>query len=63
MINIKKIDKESVCTCTSCQKSNEESQLYEIKIGKVERQTTTIRLCYECLCDFIGKCVFTGIKD
>lgn len=62
MINIKKIDKDSVYVCTSCQKSNENSDLCEIKIGKDERQTMTIRLCHECLCDFIGKCVFMGIK-
>lgn len=55
MVNIKKIDKKSVCACTSCQKSNEDSELYEIKIGKSERQTVTIRLCYECLTDFGDK--------
>lgn len=55
MINIKSIDKGSVCACTSCQKSNENSDLYEIKIGKDERQTMTIRLCFDCLADFGDK--------
>lgn len=55
MIKLNKMDSDSVCQCTSCQKENGNEKLYEIKIGKDERQTTTIRLCHECLCDFVGK--------
>lgn len=52
MISIEKIDKEFVCACTSCQAKNGDADLYEIKIGKTEQQTMTIRLCFDCLANF-----------
>lgn len=63
MINIKKIDKGLYVLVLFCQKSNENTDLYEIKVGKSERQTITIRICRDCLCGFIEKCVFIGIEN
>lgn len=55
MISINKINKEEYCQCTSCQCENKDTDIYKIDIGKDERQTVAFRLCYECMCDFIGK--------
>lgn len=55
MIIVNKLENDEWKPCVSCQKSNQDSDIYEVKIGKSERQTVTIRLCYECVCDLIGK--------
>lgn len=60
MIKIKKIENDIYCQCTSCQCENQNTGIYKIDIGKDERQTVSFRLCYECLCDFVGKSVFVS---
>lgn len=55
MIKIEKSKEDEFMQCSSCLCSNENKEIYKIQIGKSERQTTTIKLCYECLCDLIGK--------
>lgn len=57
MISINKVNKEECCQCTSCQCENEDTDIYKIDIGKDERQTVVFRLCYECMCNFIGRMV------
>jgi hypothetical protein len=37
--------------CSSCLKSNEETKIFKLIIGKNLRQTTTIKLCEDCLRD------------
>lgn len=49
MINIELMDKEDFRQCSSCLKSIEETDIYKIEIGKTMRQTTTLKLCSECL--------------
>lgn len=60
MIKIKKIEKEIYCQCTSCQCENKNAEMYKIDVGKTEQQTVSFRLCFECLCDFVGKSVFAS---
>lgn len=57
MITINKTNKEQYCQCTSCQCENKEIDVYKVEIGKDKQQTITFRLCYECICDFVGKAV------
>lgn len=57
MIKAVKISKGEYCQCTSCLCDNKEKDIYKFNIGKTEQQTVTIRLCYECLCDFIGNAI------
>lgn len=60
MIKVSKISKEEYCQCTSCQRENKENDIYKFDIGKTQQQTVTIRLCYGCLCDFMGKSVLAN---
>lgn len=53
MIKASKIEN-SICPCTSCQRNGDEVDIYEFEIGKTEQQTTTLRLCFDCLCLFVG---------
>lgn len=57
MIKLNKTSKEEYCQCTSCLRDNEKTDIYKFQIGKVARNTITIKLCYECLCEFVGKSV------
>lgn len=54
MIKTSKINKDEHCQCTSCQRDVEEVDIYKFEIGKTERQTMTLRLCFDCLCLFTG---------
>lgn len=49
MINIELMDEEEFRQCGSCLKSTEETDIYKIEIGKTMRQTSTLKLCSECL--------------
>lgn len=49
MIDIELMDKEEFRQCSSCLKSTEETDVYKIEIGKTMRQTSTLKLCSECL--------------
>lgn len=52
MIKIQKLAKDSTYDCcTSCQAENSEKDLYEIKVGKSETNTMTVRLCEDCIDD------------
>lgn len=52
MIKIQKLSKDFVYErCTSCQAENSEKDLYEIKVGKSETNTMTVRLCEDCIED------------
>lgn len=62
MVKLEKSSKEEFCQCTSCQCENSQSEIFKISIGKSERQMVNIKLCYECLCDFIGKATFENIR-
>lgn len=53
MIKSSKIEN-SICPCTSCQRNSDEVDIYEFEIGKTEQQTMTLRLCFDCLCLFVG---------
>lgn len=44
-----KVRKDEYTQCTSCLCDNTKNDIYAIKIGKTYRQTTTIKLCYDCL--------------
>ena len=44
-----KARKDEYTQCTSCLCDNGNKDIYVIKIGKTDRQTTTIKLCYDCL--------------
>lgn len=55
MTKINHVEKDSVRCCTSCHRDNSEVDNYEIFIGKSERNTMTIRLCTDCLKEFIEK--------
>lgn len=55
MIKINHVEKDSVRCCTSCHRDNLEVDNYEMLIGKSERNTMTIRLCADCLKEFIEK--------
>ena len=39
--------------CTSCLKCNEVADIFKIIIGKTMQQTTTIKLCEECMRDLL----------
>lgn len=52
MVKIKKMNREDFWQCSSCLRSTEEIDMYEIKIGKnLNQQYSVTRLCYNCLCD------------
>lgn len=55
MIEIKELNSDEVCCCTCCQCEPSSKRLFQIRIGKSERQTITIRLCEDCVMDFTGK--------
>lgn len=42
-------------SCTSCQAENSEKDLYQIKVGKSETNTVTVRLCKDCMEDLKSK--------
>lgn len=54
MIKASKVNKEEYCQCTSCQRDGKETSIYKFEIGKTEQQTITLRLCFDCLCLFVG---------
>lgn len=39
--------------CPSCLSSNDESKIFKLIIGKNMRQTTTIKLCEDCMRDLL----------
>lgn len=39
--------------CSSCLKNNDDVQMFKLIIGKNMRQTTTIKLCEECMRDLL----------
>lgn len=47
---IKGIEQEYL-QCSSCLKNNDELKMFKLIIGKDMRQTTTIKLCEDCLRD------------
>lgn len=50
MIKIEKLSKDfNYERCTSCQAENSEKDIYEIKVGKSETNTMTVRLCEDCM--------------
>lgn len=50
MVNIEKLNgNEEFIQCSSCLKSTEETDIYKIEIGKTKYQTSTLKLCQECL--------------
>lgn len=52
MVNIEKMNgNERFIQCSSCMKSSEQIDIYKIKVGKTMRQTSILKLCYECLKD------------
>lgn len=62
MVSISKVEKDISCQCTSCLCANEESDIYEFKIGKSQRQTITFKLCRNCLFEFISNSI-NAVKD
>lgn len=55
MISIGKVDniEQEYLQCSSCLKCNDDLQMFKLIIGKSMRQTTTIRLCEECMRDLL----------
>lgn len=55
MISIEKVDniEQEYLQCSSCLKCNDDLQMFKLIIGKSMRQTTTIRLCEECMRDLL----------
>ncbi len=55
MISIEKADniEQEYLQCSSCLKCNDDLQMFKLIIGKNMRQTTTIKLCEECMCDLL----------
>lgn len=55
MVKIEKVDEveqaQEYLQCSSCLKSNEDTDMFRIIIGKTIQQTTTIKLCEECMRD------------
>lgn len=53
MIDIEKTRsiEEEYLQCSSCLKCNDDLDMFELSIGENKRQTTTIRLCEECMRD------------
>lgn len=53
MIKIEKADniEQEYLQCSSCLKCNDDLDMFELIIGKNMRQTTTIKLCEECVRD------------
>ncbi len=39
--------------CSSCLKDNDDVEMFKLIIGKDIRQTTTIKLCEDCLRDLL----------
>lgn len=55
MINIEKTDRieQEYLQCSSCLKCNDDLNMFKIIIGKNMRQTTTMKLCEECIRDLL----------
>lgn len=55
MISIEKADsiEQEYLQCSSCLKCNDDLQMFKLIIGKSMRQTITIKLCEECMCDLL----------
>lgn len=55
MINIEKTDsiEQEYLQCTSCLKCNDDLNMFKIIVGKNMRQTTTVKLCEECMRDLL----------
>lgn len=53
MISIEKADgiEQEYLQCSSCLKYNDDLDIFKLVIGKDMRQTTTIKLCEECMHD------------
>lgn len=53
MIDIEKTDniENEYLQCSSCLKCNDDLDMFRLSIGKNMRQTTTIKLCEECMRD------------
>ena len=49
MIKVFEGNKEAYLQCSSCLESNDNTNIFKLIIGKSMRQTTTIRLCEDCL--------------
>lgn len=49
MIKITEINQKEFAQCQSCLKSNEETTLYQVEIGKTMNSTITLKLCSQCL--------------
>lgn len=55
MINIEKTDniEQEYLQCSSCLKCNDDLNMFKIIVGKNMRQTTTLKLCEECMRDLL----------
>lgn len=55
MIKIEKTDdiEQEYLQCSSCLKCNGDLDMFRFIIGKNMRQTITIKLCEECMCDLL----------
>jgi hypothetical protein len=55
MINIEKTDsiEQEYLQCSSCLKCNDDLNMFKIIVGKNMRQTTTVKLCEECMRDLL----------
>ncbi len=55
MIEIKGIKgiEQEYLQCSSCLKDNNDVEMFKLIIGKDIRQTTTIKLCEDCLRDLL----------
>ena len=58
MVSFKRIEDDDFVQCASCLKSNEETDLYLIEVGKTRNATSSTKLCRHCanaLCEQITK--------
>lgn len=51
MVNVEKMNDKEFIQCVSCMKSTEETEIYKIAVGKTKHQTSSLKLCHECLMD------------
>lgn len=56
MIRIKKVNgiESEYIQCSSCLKCNDNLDIFKLIIGKSMRQTTTVKLCKNCLKTLLG---------